>query len=184
MASALSPASRTVARSLAASALRQPQQTSHILRATASFSTSTARHALPAGPPPKGYRLPSPKPFDAKESVMDRASNYFLLTEMFRGMYVVLEQFFRPPYVQTNSEAMLSDKPLIIRIDTRYTTRTRKVLSRHDSEVSMLCDDTLLARSAASPVSSARPFVPPAQSQSKPRRERTDREEQPGTIST
>lgn len=31
--------------------------------------------------------------------MMDKASNYFLLTEMFRGMYVVLEQFFRPPYV-------------------------------------------------------------------------------------
>lgn len=30
---------------------------------------------------------------------MDKASNYFLLTEMFRGMYVVLEQFFRAPYV-------------------------------------------------------------------------------------
>jgi NADH dehydrogenase (ubiquinone) Fe-S protein 8 len=30
---------------------------------------------------------------------MDKASNYFLLTEMFRGMYVVMEQFFRPPCV-------------------------------------------------------------------------------------
>jgi len=29
---------------------------------------------------------------------MDKASNYFLLTEMMRGMYIVLEQFFRPPY--------------------------------------------------------------------------------------
>jgi NADH dehydrogenase (ubiquinone) Fe-S protein 8 len=34
---------------------------------------------------------------------MDKASNYFLLTEIFRGMYVVLEQFFRPPYVQISS---------------------------------------------------------------------------------
>lgn len=33
---------------------------------------------------------------------MDKASNYFLLTEMFRGMYVVMEQFFRPPYVETS----------------------------------------------------------------------------------
>ena len=31
---------------------------------------------------------------------MDKASNYFLLTEMLRGMYVVMEQFFRPPYVE------------------------------------------------------------------------------------
>ena len=30
---------------------------------------------------------------------MDKASNYFLLTEMMRGMYIVMEQFFRPPYV-------------------------------------------------------------------------------------
>jgi hypothetical protein len=30
---------------------------------------------------------------------MDRVGKYFLLTEMARGMYVVLEQFFRPPYV-------------------------------------------------------------------------------------
>ena len=31
---------------------------------------------------------------------MDKASNYFLLREMMRGMYVVMEQFFRPPYVE------------------------------------------------------------------------------------
>jgi NADH dehydrogenase (ubiquinone) Fe-S protein 8 len=28
---------------------------------------------------------------------MDQAGNYFLLTEMMRGMWVLLEQFFRPP---------------------------------------------------------------------------------------
>jgi len=27
---------------------------------------------------------------------MDKVGNYFLFTEMLRGMYVVLEQFFRP----------------------------------------------------------------------------------------
>lgn len=41
--------------------------------------------------------MPRPKRFDEGESVMDKAGNYFLLTEMFRGMYIVLEQFFRPP---------------------------------------------------------------------------------------
>jgi NADH dehydrogenase (ubiquinone) Fe-S protein 8 len=35
---------------------------------------------------------------------MDKASNYFLLTEMLRGMYVVMEQFFRPPYVTSTPE--------------------------------------------------------------------------------
>ena len=34
---------------------------------------------------------------------MTKASNYFLMTEMLRGMYVVIEQFFRPPYVQITS---------------------------------------------------------------------------------
>lgn len=51
------------------------------------------------GPPAKGFRLPKPKRFDEGESAADKASNYFLLTEMMRGMYVVLEQYFRPPYV-------------------------------------------------------------------------------------
>jgi len=64
---------------------------------TASFHSSSPHHALPAGPPPKGYRLPRPKRFDDDAGAIDKASNYFLLTEMFRGMYVVLEQFFRPP---------------------------------------------------------------------------------------
>lgn len=66
--------------------------------ATAAFSTSSARHATPAGPPPKGFRLPPPERWDErKESTMDQAGRYFLMTEMLRGMYVVLEQFFRPP---------------------------------------------------------------------------------------
>lgn len=34
----------------------------------------------------------------AQESTLDRAGRFFLMSEMVRGMYVVLEQFFRPPY--------------------------------------------------------------------------------------
>ncbi|KEF52585.1 NADH-ubiquinone oxidoreductase 23 kDa subunit, mitochondrial [Exophiala aquamarina CBS 119918] len=104
MASTLRPASRLVAGPYTASAiLRQAtdRSTSPFLRATvtaAHFHTSRPRYALPSGPPPQGYRLPRPKRFDEGEHVLDKASNYFLLTEMFRGMYVVLEQFFRPPY--------------------------------------------------------------------------------------
>lgn len=106
MASSLRPASRLVARPSTASAilLRQVQgDRSPFLRTAtaAQFHTSSPRHALPSGPPPRGYRLPRPKRFDEGEHVLDKASNYFLLTEMFRGMYVVLEQFFRPPYVPT-----------------------------------------------------------------------------------
>jgi NADH dehydrogenase (ubiquinone) Fe-S protein 8 len=50
------------------------------------------------GPPPQGFRLPKPERWDeSKESGLDKAGKFFLLTEMARGMYVVLEQFFRPP---------------------------------------------------------------------------------------
>ncbi|KAK2770961.1 hypothetical protein FQN52_004556 [Onygenales sp. PD_12] len=63
------------------------------------FSTSARRHATPAGPPRQGFRLPPPKRWDqGDESALDKAGQYFLLTELMRGMYVVLEQFFRPPY--------------------------------------------------------------------------------------
>ena len=30
--------------------------------------------------------------------MLDSTANLFLLTEIFRGMWIVLEQFFRPPY--------------------------------------------------------------------------------------
>merc|ERR1712219_54706 len=64
----------------------------------AAFSTTTFRaYATPSGPPPAGFRLPKPEPWDqSKESTLDKAGKYFLLTEMARGMYVVLEQYFRP----------------------------------------------------------------------------------------
>ncbi|KAL2057610.1 hypothetical protein ABVK25_001994 [Lepraria finkii] len=66
---------------------------------SATFTTSTRLAATPAGPPPQGFRLPTVKRWDeGQESSIDKAGKYFLLTEMARGMYVVLEQFFRPPY--------------------------------------------------------------------------------------
>ncbi|CAJ2508508.1 Uu.00g135340.m01.CDS01 [Anthostomella pinea] len=56
-------------------------------------------YATPSGPPPHGFRTPRPKRWDEeKESTLDRAGRFFLMTEMFRGMYVALEQYFRPPY--------------------------------------------------------------------------------------
>ncbi|MCJ1378029.1 hypothetical protein MMC17_001125 [Xylographa soralifera] len=67
--------------------------------AAIAFSTTASRSATPLGPPPAGFRLPRKERWDeAKESSLDKAGKYFLLTEMMRGMYVVLEQFFRPPY--------------------------------------------------------------------------------------
>ena len=68
------------------------------LSASANFSSSVRRPALQAGPPQPGFRLPPPKRWDqGDESSLDKASKYFLMSEIFRGMYVVLEQFFRPP---------------------------------------------------------------------------------------
>jgi NADH dehydrogenase (ubiquinone) Fe-S protein 8 len=55
-------------------------------------------YATPAGPPPKGFRLPRQPNWDEeKESTLDRMGKYFLMTEMARGMYLLMEQFFRPP---------------------------------------------------------------------------------------
>jgi len=64
----------------------------------AAFSTSFLRAALPAGPPPVGFRIAKPARWDTdKESALDKAGKYFLMTELLRGMWVVLEQMFRPP---------------------------------------------------------------------------------------
>lgn len=57
-------------------------------------------YATPMGPPPKGFRTSRQVEWPGdKESTLDRLGKYFLLTEMARGMYVLMEQFFRPPYV-------------------------------------------------------------------------------------
>ncbi|KAJ5410339.1 uncharacterized protein N7487_004698 [Penicillium crustosum] len=88
-------ATRSVARLVA---YRRPTPFG-LLGSTANFSSSTYRAATPAGPPQAGFRLPPPKRWDQdSESALDKASKYFLMAEIFRGMYVVLEQFFRPPY--------------------------------------------------------------------------------------
>lgn len=64
------------------------------------ISGSLRGYATPSGPPPPGFRMARPERWDeSKESSLDKAGKYFLLTEMFRGMYVVLENYFRPPYV-------------------------------------------------------------------------------------
>ncbi|KAI2634431.1 NADH-ubiquinone oxidoreductase 23 kDa subunit [Xylaria nigripes] len=56
-------------------------------------------YATPSGPPPSRFRLPKTKRWDDEsETTLDRIGRFFLMTEMFRGMYVALEQYFRPPY--------------------------------------------------------------------------------------
>jgi NADH dehydrogenase (ubiquinone) Fe-S protein 8 len=87
-------ATRSVARLVA---YRRPTPFG-LLGSTANFSSSASRAATPAGAPPAGFRLPAPKRWDQDpESSLDKGSKYFLMAEIFRGMYVVLEQFFRPP---------------------------------------------------------------------------------------
>jgi len=83
--------------SQASSATRGSTRQAPALAAT--FSTSTCRAALPSGPPPQGYRLPRQAAWDeGKEAALDKAGKYFLMTEMLCGMWVLMEQFFRPPY--------------------------------------------------------------------------------------
>lgn len=86
--------SRPSASRLVAARTFTPSTTSPL----AAFSTSSLRYATPSGPPPAGFRLPRPERWDeSKESALDKAGKFFLLSEMMRGMYVVLEQYFRPP---------------------------------------------------------------------------------------
>ncbi|KAG8409425.1 ndufs8, ubiquinone oxidoreductase 23 kd subunit [Metarhizium acridum] len=68
-------------------------------RLMAAQQLQTRGYATPAGPPPKNFRTSrhTEWPWD-KEKTLDRLGKYFLLTEMARGMYVLMEQFFRPPY--------------------------------------------------------------------------------------
>merc|ERR1711934_1293349 len=63
-------------------------------------------------------------------------------------------------------------------------TRSRRVLSVHDSEESTLYDDTHLARNDALPANYAKPLAQRKPSPSKQKSEPTDLEEPLDTIST
>ncbi|PSR88642.1 hypothetical protein BD289DRAFT_431967 [Coniella lustricola] len=77
---------------LAALAIAPAAAAQHVLVARRGYAT-------PLGPPPKGFRQPAPKKWDEdEEKTFNKLGKYFLMTEMARGMYVLLEQFFRPPY--------------------------------------------------------------------------------------
>lgn len=67
------------------------------VRAASTFNNVAAGSSQ--GVPPTGFRLHSPPAWDqSRESALTKATKFFLLSEMLRGMYVVLEQFFRAPY--------------------------------------------------------------------------------------
>lgn len=62
-------------------------------------------YATPNGPPPANFRTSRPVKWTwDQETTLDRLGKYFLMTEMARGMYVLLEQYFRPPYVEALEE--------------------------------------------------------------------------------
>lgn len=85
--------------SLAARQTALVRAPSALLRTTpAQLLVARRTYATPAGPPPKNFRLRPPTTWDQeKESTIEKVGKYFLMTEMLRGMYVLLEQFFRPP---------------------------------------------------------------------------------------
>lgn len=61
------------------------------------LSISSKRAATSSGAPAPNFRLPRAGHWDDGRNALDKAGEYFLLTEILRGMYVVLEQFFKPP---------------------------------------------------------------------------------------
>lgn len=69
-------------------------------RAKAFSTTSAAQYAThhnSGGAPTPGFRINRDPTWEEGESALDKAGRYFLMMEMMRGMYVVLEQFFRAP---------------------------------------------------------------------------------------
>lgn len=102
---ALAAASKSTAFTITTFSSSSPASISAAAAVTAShasrvLATAAARrgYATPLGPPPKGFRqAPVPKWDEDTESTGNKLGKYFLLTEMARGMYILLEQFFRPP---------------------------------------------------------------------------------------
>lgn len=94
-------ATAVAARRLAASSATNSLLSSSRAVITSSAATAVAArrtYATPMGPPPKGFRQPAPRKWDEdSEGTFDKLGKYFLMTEMARGMYVLLEQFVRPP---------------------------------------------------------------------------------------
>ncbi|KAL2886834.1 NADH-quinone oxidoreductase [Ceratocystis lukuohia] len=61
--------------------------------------TSLRTYATPAGTPISRFRIKPKRTWDQDPtSTLDKMGKFFLLTEMARGMYILMEQFFRPPY--------------------------------------------------------------------------------------
>ncbi|GMK56591.1 hypothetical protein CspeluHIS016_0304310 [Cutaneotrichosporon spelunceum] len=73
--------------------LRTRPLTTHV--GVRAFSSSVARAYEESMTPKDKYGRPD---YSKGPSALDKASQLFFMTEIFRGMWIVLEQFFRPPY--------------------------------------------------------------------------------------
>lgn len=186
-------AAMSAPRAITALARARPTSTTYTLARSAfrpattaaAFSTTSRQNATTGGPPPAGFRPPKPARFnEQKDSYFDYAGNYFMLTEMFRGMYVVLEQFFRPPYVPTPLDATGHSMVLTSAPATQSSTPSRRARSRPASVASTPCAATRPARSAALPASCARPSALRKPSPSRPRSAPTDPAARPATTLT
>lgn len=141
-------------------------------RTSVFFSTSAARFASPQGTTSAtGFRIARPKRWDENGSALDNAGKFFLMTEIFRGMWVVLEQFFRPPYVHTRESSFGDEVQATDRMptDIRSSTLLRRDQSHLVSEASMHYGATPLARSGVLLVSCVKLSARLKPSRSKPK---------------
>ncbi|RCK60798.1 NADH-ubiquinone oxidoreductase subunit, mitochondrial [Candida viswanathii] len=59
------------------------------------LATGGSTHASPT----KGFRIPRPKTWEeSHESALSKATKFFFLSEIARGMYICMEMYFRSPY--------------------------------------------------------------------------------------
>lgn len=83
--------------------LRFPQlfrtlATTPALHKPASLAYNTAGGSAMAAPP-QDFRVPKPKTWEElNELFLSKATKFFFLQEIVRGMYIVLEMYFREPY--------------------------------------------------------------------------------------
>lgn len=90
----------------------------YVARALATSSagdqkTTSEQKAAPIDPRPVDHHpFPFPDTTPTWNQVLDKMSRSLLMTEMVRGMWVVLENFFRPPYTifYPNEKGVLSPR--------------------------------------------------------------------------
>jgi len=86
-------------RQMTRAAATTSRSTAALVAVRAAAATQLRGYATPNGPPPQNFRQSKRIEWSwDRESTLDRVGKFFLMTEMARGMYLLMEQFFRPPY--------------------------------------------------------------------------------------